>query len=98
MLKEIIQELKCDVKKELSKLNSQELQAVKRIVLDRERTNYDSKWQAEYFYGDKKDQSKEDAKYLVKILSKYNIKCPESELAKYFLDGENPEEYFKNMK
>jgi hypothetical protein len=95
MLKQIfkkIKESRCNLSN-LKNVPSMELQALKRIILDRVRTNYDDKWNREYFYVNK-NKAKKDNEFMVKILSKYDLICSEDELARYFLDGEDPKDYF----
>jgi len=85
-----------DLEKALSALDPIELQKLMIVVFDRAKTNYDSKWQAEYFHGSNKNKVKKDNEYLVEMMSKYLPKgTTEEDLLKYFLDGESPEKYFK---
>jgi hypothetical protein len=96
MLKELL-EASCDVAKEVKKLKGDEVQLFRIKVLDRIRTNFDSRWQAEYFYGDYKEKSEEDAKFVQNVYAKYGFRCPEEEFAKYFVGGDL-KKYFKNIK
>jgi hypothetical protein len=102
MLKEILEMQKCNMKEEIKKLKSilddREFQVFKNIILDRCRTNFDSRWEKEYFYGDLRDKSREDAKWLNQVYAKAKLKCSEDDFCRFFLDGVDPKVYFKNMK
>jgi hypothetical protein len=53
----------------LSTLNNLDFQRFKIINLDRNRTNYDTNWQREYFYGDLKHKASIDCEwYINKII------------------------------
>ena len=82
-------------------------------LMDRARTDYDGRWQAEYFYGIHKDLAKKESKIVVnglieleKILKKMGIterklirELTKTEtILKLFIGNENPEKYFRNMK
>ncbi len=55
-----------ELKQALKKLSSMDQQRFKIITLDRLKTNYDTTWQKEYFYGDLKDKSKSDMTWYMK--------------------------------
>ena len=89
------------IEQRLNMLNKVDQQRFKIITLDRERTNYDTNWQKEYFYGDLKDKSKSDSKW---YMQKWIILFPdqiqgkrvkESDLVKYYV--KNPKKYFANL-
>ena len=76
-------------------------------VMNRERTNYDSTWQADYFYGDMKDMAKAQSKLVVqgmidleKILKKDGVqgRVSTENLMKVYIGNQDPKKYFKNMK
>ncbi len=80
----------------LNKLDGMDRQILKMKIFDRQRTNYDTDWQRRYFYGSKKQKSKDDMKWLNDLYQKYNFKGSEEDILKSFL--KNPKEYFKGMK
>ena len=105
MLKEILEAIGNyatpeEIGKAIKKLKNNEPFRV--AVLNRERTNHDSGWQADYFYGDKKDMSKEQSKLVVQgmiDLEKMIGKRVSTEnLVKFYLDNQDPKKYFKNMR
>ena len=69
----------------VKKLSSLDAQKLKIVILDRARTTFDDKWQAEYFWGNFKEKAKRDSKWLVDLFIEYNYSGSEEELAKYFL-------------
>ena len=83
----------------LNKLNSLELQVLKMKLLDRARTNYDSEWQREYFFGDMKQKSKTDIKYINELFQKYGntgiARVSEDELVQCFVG--DAKKYFSGM-
>ena len=83
-------------------LKLKDSEAFRVAVMNRERTNYDSRWQADYFYGDKKDMSKAQAKLVVKgmmdLEKTLGKKISTENLIKVYLGKEDPKKYFKDMK
>jgi len=80
----------------IKELDPMEKQVLRIKVFDRARTNYDTNWQKEYFYGDMKKKAKEDAKWLSDLYIKYNFKGKEEDIVKYFV--KDPKKYFEDMK
>ena len=110
MLKEIIESIGNyaspeEIKDALKQLKGNEQFRV--AVMNRERTNYDTNWQRDYFYGDLKKTSKGQAKLVVngmieleRILKKSGIegRVSTENLMKVYIGKEDPKKYFKNMK
>jgi hypothetical protein len=84
-----------NAKEFIDRLDGMEKQVLKMKIFDRARTNYDTNWQKEYFYGDLKDKSKKDSKWIADLFNKYNYKGTEEDLVKVWL--KNPKQYFKDM-
>lgn len=93
-----------DIKDVLGTMKNTEILRV--AVMNRERTNHDTNWQRDYFYGDGKELSKGDSKKVVqgmidieKALKKGNGGRVTSEnLFKAFMGDTDPKKYFKGMK
>ncbi len=92
-----------DIKKAMKKFGDTEPLRV--AVMNRERTNHDSRWQADYFYGDKKEMSKKQGDLVVnayieleKILKDMDIKdsrITDAPLLKFFMGDKDPAKFFK---
>jgi len=98
--KELFESVKCTQKAKdfINQLDSMEQQVLRMKILDRSRTNYDPTWNKEYFYGSMKQKSKDDAKWLANIFTKYDSKgVKEEELAACFTGGD-PKKYFDGLK
>jgi hypothetical protein len=81
----------------LNKLSSMERQVLEMKLLDRARTNYDTNWQKEYFYGKMKSKSEQDIKYINDLFVTYGANGVKEEDLVACIVGD-PEKYFRDMK
>ena len=96
---EVFSEKADELHQALSKMDRLEVQKLQIAILDRERTNHDGSWQADYFYGAGKKQSKVHSKLIVDAMIKYLPKgTTEKQFATYFLNGVDPKKYFAGIK
>lgn len=83
------------LKDALSKLSKIDQQRFKIITLDRLKTNYDTAWQADYFYGSEKDKSKSDMKW---YMQKWNEIFPDKIDGKRVTEEQIGEFYVGDLK
>lgn len=97
-----------DTKAALADKSFKDGEALRVAVLNRERTNWDTSWQADYFYGEHKAMSKKQSELVVKamidlenILIEKGVKksrISSDVLVKIYLGNTRPVDYFKDMK
>jgi hypothetical protein len=78
-----------DVIAELKKLNDEDPMGIEKLrvaLMNRERTNTDGQWQAEYFYGSKKKLAEADMKTITDFMSRLKGWITEEDLLKILLD------------
>jgi hypothetical protein len=80
----------------LKRLTSLERQVLEMKLLDRARTNYDTNWQREYFYGKLKKKAEDDIKYIYDIFLTYEASGVKEEDLVACLVGD-AEKYFSEM-
>lgn len=79
-------------------LDGLELQRLRKALLNRQRTNYDGTWQADYFYGKLKAEAKRDSELLGEHFAKLSVpglRPTELDVITVITDGLDMAKYFK---